>query len=117
MSDEQRIRELAYQIWEAEGRPDGEQDRHWTLASRLASEAVRVEIPTPKARVSRSRPRAASAETVETPPAAIHDSAVVGKRRWMRLRFKAAGDVHDVCWRGELPRARRSIAPFNVGLV
>jgi septal ring-binding cell division protein DamX len=67
MSDEQRIRELAYQIWEAEGCPDGEQDRHWSLASRLASEAVRAETPTPPARVSRSRPRAAA--EVDTPAA------------------------------------------------
>ena len=81
MSDEQRIRELAYQIWEAEGRPDGEQDRHWTLASRLASEAVRVEIPTPKARVSRSRPRAAAAETVETPPPAPRRGASSSRRK------------------------------------
>ncbi|HTN30869.1 MAG TPA: DUF2934 domain-containing protein [Pseudomonas sp.] len=61
MSDEQRIRELAYQIWEAEGCPDGEQDRHWGLASRLASETVQTGTPTPPARVSRSRPHAAAA--------------------------------------------------------
>lgn len=32
---EQRIRELAYQIWESEGRPDGENERHWQMATRL----------------------------------------------------------------------------------
>ncbi|MFO1106387.1 MAG: DUF2934 domain-containing protein [Amaricoccus sp.] len=35
---EQRIRDRAHQIWEAEGRPDGSQDRHWEQA-RLAIEA------------------------------------------------------------------------------
>ncbi|MFC3607323.1 DUF2934 domain-containing protein [Stutzerimonas tarimensis] len=34
--NEQRIRELAYQIWESEGCPHGEDDRHWEMACRLA---------------------------------------------------------------------------------
>lgn len=33
MSDENRIREAAYAKWEAEGRPDGEHERHWREAS------------------------------------------------------------------------------------
>ncbi|WP_313087142.1 DUF2934 domain-containing protein [Pseudomonas sp.] len=32
MSDEQRVRERAYQIWEAKGRPDGQQEQHWAEA-------------------------------------------------------------------------------------
>lgn len=32
MSDEQRIRERAYQIWEAKGRPEGQDDQHWSEA-------------------------------------------------------------------------------------
>lgn len=35
---EQRIRDRAHRIWEAEGRPEGLQDRHWEEA-RLAIEA------------------------------------------------------------------------------
>src|SRR5690606_35641796 len=36
MSDiEQRTRELAYQIWESEGRPEGQEQRHWEMATRL----------------------------------------------------------------------------------
>ncbi|MFJ3261858.1 DUF2934 domain-containing protein [Pseudomonas sp. NPDC086581] len=34
--NEARVRELAYQIWESEGRPDGQQDRHWRMARSLA---------------------------------------------------------------------------------
>ncbi|WP_299134161.1 DUF2934 domain-containing protein [uncultured Amaricoccus sp.] len=30
---EEMIRERARQIWENEGRPDGEQDRHWSEAT------------------------------------------------------------------------------------
>ncbi|WP_019339125.1 DUF2934 domain-containing protein [Stutzerimonas stutzeri] len=33
---EQRIRELAYDIWVSEGRPHGEDERHWNMARKLA---------------------------------------------------------------------------------
>ncbi|MGA1834328.1 DUF2934 domain-containing protein [Rhizobium wenxiniae] len=33
MSDQDRIREDAYARWEAEGRPEGQHERHWTEAS------------------------------------------------------------------------------------
>ena len=34
MSDkERRIREAAYRVWEAEGRPDGQERRHWANAA------------------------------------------------------------------------------------
>jgi len=32
MSDEQRIREKAYEIWEAKGRPEGQESEHWAQA-------------------------------------------------------------------------------------
>lgn len=38
MSHENRIRDLAYQIWESEGRPHGQEARHWDIASKLAAE-------------------------------------------------------------------------------
>lgn len=34
--DEARIRELAHQIWESEGRPEGQAERHWRMARSLA---------------------------------------------------------------------------------
>lgn len=34
--DEKRVREFAYQIWESEGRPEGQEARHWEMALRLA---------------------------------------------------------------------------------
>ncbi|AYF86749.1 MULTISPECIES: DUF2934 domain-containing protein [unclassified Pseudomonas] len=34
--NEARIRELAYQIWESEGCPQGQATRHWELACILA---------------------------------------------------------------------------------
>jgi len=34
--DEKRISEFAYQIWQSEGEPEGEELRHWEIASKLA---------------------------------------------------------------------------------
>ncbi|RYY01778.1 MAG: DUF2934 domain-containing protein [Gammaproteobacteria bacterium] len=38
-SNEETIRTLAHQIWEAEGKPDGQSDKHWERATILASGA------------------------------------------------------------------------------
>lgn len=35
---EEIIRKLAHQIWEAEGMPDGQADKHWERACILAEE-------------------------------------------------------------------------------
>ncbi|WP_110685380.1 DUF2934 domain-containing protein [Salinicola aestuarinus] len=34
-SREQRVRMLAYRIWESEGRPEGQEQRHWQMAERI----------------------------------------------------------------------------------
>lgn len=34
-SEEQRIREFAYQIWQSEGCPHGQDERHWEMARKL----------------------------------------------------------------------------------
>ena len=47
---DERIREFAYQIWESEGRPDGQEQRHWEMARKLAqAEALAPTKPAPKA--------------------------------------------------------------------
>ncbi len=57
MSTEERIRELAYQIWESEGRPHGEESRHWEMARKLAhSEAGTTAKPAAKKRTSKPKP-------------------------------------------------------------
>lgn len=35
-TDDKRIREFAYQIWESEGKPEGQEKRHWEMARKLA---------------------------------------------------------------------------------
>lgn len=38
MSNENEIRELAYYLWVSEGKPSGQSDRHWQLATKMAAE-------------------------------------------------------------------------------
>lgn len=56
MSDEpdrnERIRQLAHSIWESEGRPQGQQVRHWHMATRLIQAAERAEGDQDNARES-----------------------------------------------------------------
>ena len=57
-NDDKRIREFAYQIWESEGKPDGQDARHWEMAHKLAqAEALAPQ----KAAVSKAKPKAAAA--------------------------------------------------------
>lgn len=35
MATNEDIRNLAHQLWESEGRPEGQSDKHWKLAARL----------------------------------------------------------------------------------
>lgn len=49
-TEDKRIRELAHQIWESEGKPHGEDARHWEMARKLA-EAEALTPSKPKAAV------------------------------------------------------------------
>jgi hypothetical protein len=40
---EQRVQELAYQIWESEGRPVGHEYRHWEMAYKQAATPVNTD--------------------------------------------------------------------------
>lgn len=57
---EQRIRELAHQIWESEGCPDGGAERHWAMARKLAAAELLAGRPAESAARAR-RPNTARA--------------------------------------------------------
>ncbi|BBP76604.1 MULTISPECIES: DUF2934 domain-containing protein [Pseudomonas] len=61
-TDEKRIREFAYQIWQSEGQPDGQEARHWEMARKLAeAEALAPSKPaTAKAKPKAATPTAKS---------------------------------------------------------
>jgi len=62
---EQQIRELAYQIWESEGKPHGQDARHWDIACKLAAESLApspASIATTAPKKTRARKDAAAPE-------------------------------------------------------
>lgn len=40
--DEKRVSEFAFQIWESEGKPEGQAERHWQMAIKLAESEAGV---------------------------------------------------------------------------
>ncbi|PUA29948.1 MAG: hypothetical protein B0W54_05260 [Cellvibrio sp. 79] len=37
ISNQQHIQELAYYLWLSEGKPEGQSDKHWQIASAMAA--------------------------------------------------------------------------------
>ena len=48
-TNDKRIREFAYQIWESEGKPEGQDARHWEMARKLAEAEALAPSKSPKA--------------------------------------------------------------------
>lgn len=55
IADEARVRERAYLIWEAEGRPDGKATEHWTRAIKEIT-SPSMTTPTMKAAAKTAAP-------------------------------------------------------------
>ena len=51
---EQRIRTLAYQMWEAEGRPEGMADHYWSRAQELIEDENQSAYPPSASRGNRT---------------------------------------------------------------
>ncbi|MBF4209390.1 DUF2934 domain-containing protein [Pseudomonas donghuensis] len=58
--EEKRIREFAYQIWESEGRPEGQEQRHWDMARKLAEAEALAPKVTPR-KPAKAKPAGATA--------------------------------------------------------
>ena len=56
-TDEKRIREFAYQIWESEGKPEGQEARHWEMARKLAEAEALAPRKSPKVAASKAAPK------------------------------------------------------------
>ena len=56
-TDEKRIREFAYQIWESEGKPEGQEARHWEMARKLAEAEALAPKKSPKVAASKAAPK------------------------------------------------------------
>lgn len=53
-TNDKRIREFAYQIWESEGQPEGQEARHWEMARKLAEAEALAPSKSPKAAGSKT---------------------------------------------------------------
>lgn len=74
---EQQIRELAYQIWESEGKPHGQEARHWDIACKLAAESLapaHVATATADAAKAPKKPRAR--KEAATPEVAVSAESI-----------------------------------------
>ncbi|SDS08654.1 Protein of unknown function [Halopseudomonas sabulinigri] len=78
MSDyEKRVRELAYQIWESEGKPEGQRERHWQMACELMETSQDGELspaapkPTAQNRARKVNPAPKADETQLEKPALL----------------------------------------------
>ena len=89
-TDDKRIREFAYQIWESEGKPEGHEARHWEMARKLAE----AEALAPK-----KSPKAAGSKAAGTKPATV--KVANGKAGEPKSKAKAkpaaAAKVADLC--------------------
>ncbi|WP_223520652.1 DUF2934 domain-containing protein [Pseudomonas sp. GL-B-19] len=80
-TDDKRVREFAYQIWESEGKPEGQDARHWEMARKLAE----AEALAPK-----KSPKASATKAAATKPAAGKANGVLdGKASAAKPKAKA----------------------------
>ena len=83
-SEDQRIREFAYQIWQSEGCPHGQEERHWEMARKL----VEAENGAPLA-----KPASRARKTATKPTDATPKAAPAAKPRTSRSAPKADTDA------------------------
>ncbi|MCF7202490.1 DUF2934 domain-containing protein [Pseudomonas oligotrophica] len=75
-SEDQRIREFAYQIWQSEGCPHGQDERHWDMARKLVEAEKTPLAASVKPAANRARKPAAKAiETAAATPSAAKPRA------------------------------------------
>jgi hypothetical protein len=89
---EQRIREIAYQLWVLEGRPDGRADSHWFEAAALHQAEVTGGAGAERESASHANPAAAN-ETIGTRTSdPTGDSAKPGRKRGRSIRARGSDD-------------------------
>ena len=69
-TDDKRIREFAYQIWESEGKPEGHEARHWEMARKLAEAEALAPKKAPKAAGSKTAGKDAEVKAPAAKPKA-----------------------------------------------
>lgn len=84
--DDKRIREFAYQIWESEGKPEGQESRHWDMARKLAE----AEALAPKAKPRKPGTANGSAAAASAKPKAASSASKATAEKKPRTTKKPA---------------------------
>ncbi|WP_192564868.1 DUF2934 domain-containing protein [Pseudomonas gozinkensis] len=80
-TDDKRIREFAYQIWESEGKPEGQDARHWEMARKLAEAEALAPKKSPKAAGSKTAGKTATSKAVDGKDAVAKPKATTAKAK------------------------------------
>ncbi|MEO3723325.1 DUF2934 domain-containing protein [Pseudomonas syringae] len=80
-TDDKRIREFAYQIWESEGKPEGQESRHWEMARKLAESEALAPKKSPKAAGSKTAGKTATGKAVDGKAPAAKPKATAAKAK------------------------------------
>jgi hypothetical protein len=65
---EERVRHLAYEIWELEGRPEGRAHEHWERALREVDSVAAISAAPAKAKAASKKPASGSASKTPAHP-------------------------------------------------
>ena len=93
--DDDAIRQRAYFLWEADGRPEGRGDHYWHLAHEEAARALGAKTGTRTAKVIKGK-------NPSEMPAALNAGQKAGKSK---AKVKAAGDATAKPKKPPKPRA------------
>lgn len=103
-TDEQRIREFAYQIWQSEGCPHGQEERHWEMACKL----VQAQQNAPSAKLAnRARKPATKPTEVETAAGAAASKPRAARATTKKAASPAAADAPQSAKKPRSPRAKK----------
>ncbi|MFO2464236.1 DUF2934 domain-containing protein [Pseudomonas sp. 15FMM2] len=69
-TEDKRVREFAYQIWESEGKPEGQEARHWEMARKLAEAEALAPSKTKAAAKAKPKPRPTATAAAQKPAVA-----------------------------------------------
>jgi hypothetical protein len=103
-TDDKRIREFAYQIWESEGKPEGQEARHWEMARKLAEAEALAPKKSPKVAASKAAPK----KTADAKPGP--DKTLNGKTAASKTKAKPAA-ASKVLPPGEKAAEKKTRAP------
>ncbi len=100
-TDDKRIREFAYQIWESEGKPAGQEKRHWEMARKLAEAEA----------LAPSKPAKAAGKLAASKPAATKSTAAKPATKSTTPKAKPAAKPAAVSTAVEKPVEKKPRAP------